>query len=625
MLVKKKLLQMPLPEYPKDIKARKDHTIIQSDVKDGIYQLAIWQKKKFIGRSFSDGKNFINYDAEKNSWNQNIIGEHDYIFSETEQSYKQTKEFFGGWSYSSVGIMNNEISSKRREKSAQAAINKYTRMMNRINYIPSDPEDLEEYCEKHVFKKKFALLKKGDKKRTEENCKCLVCGKSFKYKGKLKHKEQIKCPKCDSEVRMVAERYIGTAKEKAEISVLFRNEKNDILMRWEHIEKTFDIQGKAKYAVDPFRWEIHEENGKIHRYHWKSIMGYGYDYREDKYDTYVEANVYDKDLNKVFEGIDTGLDLEKLHLAGPISFKNLIYNGKEFNVTKTLYKIGLYRLASEVNSRFIKNTNTFEGALGINAKYHKIAKELNISLETLRVMQSANIHLTDEVVRKIDYITEKTGYDWLNKIQEMQQYTGFERMINYLYKQKLLRPKTDLSTFAIWYLDYRSMSKELNEQLKEGKKVDASKSAFIMPRDIKVAHDGVSSKLKVLKNKEKERIIRNIGIRLKKRKSFSYKNMMIVYPESIEDFVSEGATLKHCVGNSPAYKNGQADGSLLTVFIRKKKEPNKPYQTATFYPKENYKLKETYGHGHRVANKEIQEFIKVYQEFMRGQAAQQAA
>lgn len=69
--------------------------------------------------------------------------------------------------------------------------------------------------------------------------------------------------------------------------------------------------------------------------------------------------------------------------------------------------------------------------------------------------------------------------------------------------------------------------------------------------------------------------------RYKDNLTFSYGNYTVVLPKNIQDLVTEGNEMHHCVGS---YRDRVADGETLIVFVRHKDTPDKCYITAQINP-----------------------------------------
>lgn len=70
--------------------------------------------------------------------------------------------------------------------------------------------------------------------------------------------------------------------------------------------------------------------------------------------------------------------------------------------------------------------------------------------------------------------------------------------------------------------------------------------------------------------------------RYKDNLTFNYGNYTVVLPKNIQDLVTEGNEMHHCVAS---YRDKVADGETLIVFVRHKDTPDKCYITAQINPK----------------------------------------
>lgn len=614
MLVKKKLLQMPLPKHPGE-----EGCCVNAYVEDKIYHLALWDGKNLLERVYSDGKNVIVYNEEKRTWGTSVAGYASYHYhtdryKEPEKCLRLTKDFFEEkWGRDSLYIITMHVSDKRSERRRQSRERAYDRMVDNINSFPDDPKELAAYCDTYVFKKYYAIVDPGEKNRKSESCRCTACGRKFKQRGKLRQREMVACPKCGQRLTTIHQRYLSSAHDSAKVLVFLRRGDGAIAARWEKITRRYLPNGKPQYEKDPYRWELHHADGKIERYKWQACAYQPADYRVERCDsTGQRAFVYAGNIKEIFQSIH-GVDPTKLRDAGEVDLQTLSEALKTEN-GKTLYKLGLYRLAE--TAQFLPKGGTFKQTLGVGKEYLEIMKELNISRSALKIMSLSEKHLTNDQVRKIVQITSVHGFDFDQEIREILKYMSLERLINYFCKQHCQHPIRSLENLFSWYLDYRRMTGELNEQLGDGRKINTSASAYIMPRDIKVAHDEMAKRLKIIKNTQKERIIRKLGERLQKNKPFESDGLMIVYPKSMGDFVQEGSELKHCIGSGMRYIDAQANGDLLSVFIRRVERPDKPYYTATFALQAGFGLKECHGMGNKMPPEKVKKLLNKYQEYM---------
>ena len=102
--------------------------------------------------------------------------------------------------------------------------------------------------------------------------------------------------------------------------------------------------------------------------------------------------------------------------------------------------------------------------------------------------------------------------------------------------------------------------------------------------------------------------------RYKDNLTFSYGNYTVVLPTNIQDLVTEGNEMHHCVGS---YRDRVANGDTLIVFIRHKDTPNKCYITAEINPL-NGKIGQYYlAYDHTITKAEDTDFKMALQEWLK--------
>lgn len=127
---------------------------------------------------------------------------------------------------------------------------------------------------------------------------------------------------------------------------------------------------------------------------------------------------------------------------------------------------------------------------------------------------------------------------------------------------------TDFSSVLIEYRDYLQMRREIY--------AGGGKKFPLMPRDIIREHFAIVEYYK----KRKAEIDKNNFLRhAEKCKKYTYEDgeYVVIVPRDSDDIHREGDRLHHCVGS---YASRVAGGSTNIVFIRKVKEPEKPFFTA---------------------------------------------
>lgn len=638
MLVKKYLESLPLGIIDASLKKKKMITklekefvsvSIHSSEKHGeIYSADFFDKDyNLIRRFFSDGKNHITFFAKGNEWSERQIYEtYTREFLESKNALEITKHFFNetnlsrrAWGTDTTGLIVDFITESERAKRDKYQDNKYKRMQEHLKMFPDTPKGIEKYCDEFVFSKRYVVIKKPiDKKEKKSKCKCLHCGKGFTSKVKLKHKEAVVCPKCNSQATAIAERYIGSLKDKTRIC-FFHRVNGNLLKEWNNVERRYsDKTFGSQYTLDTYYCELSIAS-KVYRYKWSTSL-YTYGFTKTKYSNHGDtAHIYADNMKEVFDrGFCMKMNMERLRYAGEIDIEELFAQAVAAETTWQLYKIGLYRLACVAS--LLSPGESFQEVLGLSKNYLPSFKKYNLRFNELKVVKMADCFLKDESIGKLCRLMRNQDcYDTADSVKSLLKKMTFEKMVNYFTKQLEFHPKKSFSTMATWYNDYITMAKELNNKLPKKKKFDIEAYNFKYPRDIKKAHDNISDQLTIKENAPKERALKKQGQRLEKTHSFSYKEMKIVIPSSIGDFIREGNVLSHCVGKGSNYIDQHLKGTALTFFIRKAKDIDKPYYTFTIKVDSNT-IKECYGKCHAIRTKEISEFMDKFLEHIMEQA-----
>lgn len=173
-----------------------------------------------------------------------------------------------------------------------------------------------------------------------------------------------------------------------------------------------------------------------------------------------------------------------------------------------------------------------------------------------------------------------------------------KRLARYLKENKILCHD---------YYDYLNQCRKLKYNLKD--------TAINMPHDFYSVHERLSEIIKTETDKETEQALRE-RIPERVKFEFEYGNLILIQPEHIEEIVSEGKTLMHCVGG---YVKRHALGQTNIFFIRKKSEPNVPYYTIEV--SNSYSIVQCKGYRNdRQGEKpqEVKDFEKQYEKYLEG-------
>jgi hypothetical protein len=179
------------------------------------------------------------------------------------------------------------------------------------------------------------------------------------------------------------------------------------------------------------------------------------------------------------------------------------------------------------------------------------------------------------------------------------------KAFNYLSRFKGILSK-NLTTWA----DYIHDAEELG--------FDLSVHNVLYPKNLIEAHAATINVLNAKRIEKETKEMAALTKRLKKQYRFEFGDLAIKIPESIQEIITEGKVLHHCVGG---YADRHAKGQCIIVFLRKKAEPNTPYYTIEIGGKwgSRQHIVQCHGYANEAYNKkpqEIRDFEKEFSKFL---------
>ena len=285
----------------------------------------------------------------------------------------------------------------------------------------------------------------------------------------------------------------------------------------------------------------------------------------------------------------------------------------------TIYKIlGI----NKVNTRILQEIDGDSGAL----RLLQVAESIGLNLKAQQLKEyyetfECNTELLKQANRKVSlhklvkYIERESenyplGENW--SLCRYSRWSQFEK------PDPVIERKQNMAKDWIEYLGW---CRELN--------YDTDNMFIYMPKNFKKVHDRTSAEYIALKDrqeaakkkKEYERAKRN----MKKMKaalkellennggdafSIKGKGLMLVVPKDGTELKREGEALHHCVGS---YIDKVTRGETNIFFVRKEKEPDKPYFTLEF--KNNW-IVQCRGSHNCGMPPEVEAFVKAFEKKM---------
>lgn len=236
-----------------------------------------------------------------------------------------------------------------------------------------------------------------------------------------------------------------------------------------------------------------------------------------------------------------------------------------------LMKLGLRRPVKELLETGSTNRNdlnweseTVWGMLKISkATYRALLKENLLTWDAIRLLHKGEL-AEDELCGLVRRCRTVQG---VQKLMDCAKFLkiSLREAENYIKRQAGVDNYRDRP--GIW-LDYLLAAKRHG--------MDTAVKGVRFPQNLIEAHDNLTAMEKLGKG----------GVYLEERKEklakmydFAYGGLVAIAPRTLDDIVTEGTRLHHCVGDYAA-RHGQ--GALDIVFIRKERTPGRSFITAEF-------------------------------------------
>lgn len=189
---------------------------------------------------------------------------------------------------------------------------------------------------------------------------------------------------------------------------------------------------------------------------------------------------------------------------------------------------------------------------------------------------------------------------------EVLNMMSFRKFINYFTRQRQRQGGEPNTKFLVMrYLDYISMSAKL--------KVDLSNKSVRFPADCVAAHDQILPRFNAViyeaEDNAFEEAVRPIYAKMPLT-AFETDGFCIRFPQKRSDLITEGQSLKHCVGGD-RYAENHKKGTRMIFFVRRAEAPDKPFFTMEVVMKD-CSIAQLYGFGDCRAPKEVRRFAEKF-------------
>lgn len=489
------------------------------------------------------------------------------------------------------------------------------------------PEGMIDYIRRDVLPEdRVIIYKKGNVQGT-----CSVCGRKVHARGRrFVQGTRVNCPNCGTGVSCVLENGSAFASNYIENivavqkgtdgeTVFFRQWllHRDNSARWEHIEDF--LQETVRYAIRGNKTAKWQKQGK-ESYYMRTER-----YELDEWTRWQDNRIYDGSYFFYTGGIEEALsgtamqyaDLEGYleesgHNRNPIYF--LEYHAK-YPVIEFLWKAGYRNI---VHNRIFGMSKENRNAIRWERK--KLKDCFKFPLRILKLMPPEEWKLND--VKRVNDLWERYG----GKITDTEiqlvleskvdiqlwsratAYASVGKILKYIQKQTEKRKEENpdrrnvsKDESARIYRDYLQECEQLH--------LDLHDKEILFPKDLTAAHKRTMEQVKFEKNKADQEKFQKAVEKLEKF-AWSEGEFFIRPAREQMELMAEGKTLHHCVGG---YIKRMAEGETAIFFLRKVREPDKPFYTLELQKKRVIQCRTEHNASYD-RNPDVKNFVDMWME-----------
>lgn len=489
---------------------------------------------------------------------------------------------------------------------------------------------------------------------------------------KLKHNRKGTCPICKSPVTFKAK---GKSSYISDTGYAVKIEKPNghIILRHFMLYKDYQIlesEAMSFRCQEFYRSVI--ENGEVKDFVYRYSAGdnrkgwylrpldpyfyytyhLNYTVRDYELRSQMPGCLYLKNLRKTIK--DTEIQYcaieqyGKYYMHEMIPARRYLLEYLEYPQLEYFVKMGLYRLAGDLiysGQKLLLDSESKDMRKILNISKTKIAvmKKYNLGLKGLTVMrwlEKEDINLNEKETYNFTFLYDSR----ITTLIEYREYAPIKKIMNYLLKQisgpfknerftldsnlELLTEKQirEFGNCANDWMDYMEWSKELGHVMQS--------KYVLFPKSLKLAHDKTMKEYQIQENKaghtvehaKKLRDRRKVNQILNDERNLladkiKKGNYFLKVPNDWKEIRKEGDLLGHCVGS---YISNIAEGECQIYFLRKKKEPDKPFYTMEWA---NGKVRQCRGKGNCGYDDKVASFVDYVErklEKMKGDSEEKA-
>lgn len=471
-------------------------------------------------------------------------------------------------------VIESFIHRRMCEATERSAENRKHTQAAHFALFPSLPDDLPEFLDERVFPGAYIFI--STPKNGTRTARCSHCGEAFEVPAAVKHRQTTFCPDCGRYATFIGDWYRTLNLVDTDIVVINHNVGGDLLIRWTQCTRTMsapDFVPQYKFQDIGYNLHLHEKGReKLYCYLYKTLPYCdepSWVRRNNGDPVCMMAHVYSRNLTEVFGKSHYNVDLADAFsgVSRPVLWHCILNSLRRDPTAEYLLKLRMTALVGYVEKPKAGAPVRAAELLRIDPNMLPLCREFNVTSGELYFLRKYGRPVSARDFAMLQRFRPTNADLVLDVLKEMT----FTKMVNYFSKQPGRRAT---STLMQEWLDYIRMAADFG--------VDLTRKSIRYPKDIHEAHQRILGAFNAKQAAEEEAATAAAVEALREKLpflEFKHRSFMARIPLSHADLVAEGNSLNHCVGKFKYYWRDHIAARKLIVFIRKVKEPAKPYVT----------------------------------------------
>lgn len=503
-------------------------------------------------------------------------------------------------------VIESFIYRRMSEAKERSAENRKHTQAEHFAMFPNLPDDLPDFLDERVFRDAYIFI--STPKNGIRTARCSHCGEVFEVPAAVEHRQATSCPGCGRYATFVGDWYRSLNLVDTDVVAINHKVGGDLLIRWTRCTRTMsppDFVPQYKFQDLGYNLHLHEKGReKLYCYLYKKQPYHAelsWVRRSMGEPVCMMAHVYSRNLTEVFGKSHYNVDLADAFsgVSRPVLWHVILNSLRRDPTAEYLLKLRLTALVGYVGKPKDGTPVRAASLLQVDPNMLPLCREFNVTPSELSLLRRYGRPVSRQDFHKLLRFKNADISLILRVLEKMT----FTKLVNYFPSQPGRRA---VSTLMQEWLDYIGMAAVLG--------VDLTRKSVRYPKDIHEAHQRILGAFNSKKAAEEEAANAAAVEALREKLpflEFSHRSFMARIPLSHAELVAEGNSLNHCVGRFKSYWTNHIAGEKLVIFIRKVKEPDKPYVTMQLMMKD-FSICQIHGFGDRDPTAPEKAFCKLF-------------